>query len=135
VSPRFQNKEDKNKPILKKAQELMARMCGILEEEKELDSMTLQQCLNMYKNPLSYEALEAITQLSEVAAEAKKKKMDKKKKKKGVAVQDKEGKEKGAVVQDKESKKKGTATQDKESKKKKHTKVPKASSDAASVAT
>jgi hypothetical protein len=134
VSPRFQNKEDKNKPILKKAQELVARKCGILEEEKELDSMTLQQCLNMYKNPLSYEALEAITQLSEVAAEAKKKKMDKKKKK-GAAVQDKEGKEKGAVVQDKESKKKGTATQDKESKKKKHTKVPKASSDAASVAT
>jgi hypothetical protein len=53
---------------------------SILEEDKELDSMTLQQYLNMYKRPLSEEAMEAITQLSEVAAKKKKKKKDKKKK-------------------------------------------------------
>jgi hypothetical protein len=52
---------------------------SILEEDKELDSMTLQQYLNMYKRPLSEEAMEAITQLSEVAAKKKKKKKDKKK--------------------------------------------------------
>jgi hypothetical protein len=40
-SPRLQNKTDKGKPILKKAQELVARRCGILEEDKEMDSMTL----------------------------------------------------------------------------------------------
>jgi hypothetical protein len=54
---------------------------SILEEDKELDSTTLQQYLNMYKSPLSEEAMEAITQLSEVAAKKKKKKKDKKKKK------------------------------------------------------
>jgi hypothetical protein len=71
----------------------VAKKCGILEEEKELDSMALQQYLNMYKIPLSEEAMEAITQFSEVAAESKKKKNDKKK-------------YKCAIIQDNESKKK-----------------------------
>jgi hypothetical protein len=70
----------------------VAKKCGILEEEKELDSMALQQYLNMYKIPLSEEAMEAITQFSEVAAESKKKKNDKK--------------YKCAIIQDNESKKK-----------------------------
>jgi hypothetical protein len=77
-SPGLQDKEGKNKSILMKAQVLVARKYDILEEDKEMNSMTLQQYLNMYKSPLSEEAMEAITQLFEVAAKKKKGKKKKK---------------------------------------------------------
>jgi hypothetical protein len=65
---------------MKKAQELVARKCGILEEEQELDDMTLQKYLDMYKQPLNEESMQAIIKLTEVAGEKiKKKKKDKKK--------------------------------------------------------
>jgi hypothetical protein len=40
-SPRLEEKSTKDKPILKMAQELVAKRCGILKEDKELDTMTL----------------------------------------------------------------------------------------------
>jgi hypothetical protein len=58
----------------------VATKCGILEEEQELDDMTLQKYLDMYKQPLNEESMQAIIKLTEVAGEKiKKKKKDKKK--------------------------------------------------------
>jgi hypothetical protein len=37
------NKTKKGKTIIKQAQELVAKKCGIVQEDKEMDSMTLQQ--------------------------------------------------------------------------------------------
>jgi hypothetical protein len=79
-SPRPSAKTSKGKSIIKKAQDLIAKNCGILEEEKELDNMTLNQYLNLYKCPLTDESMEAIKTLSEVVVDKKKKKKDKKKK-------------------------------------------------------
>jgi hypothetical protein len=75
------NKTKKGKTIIKQAQELVAKKCGIVQEDKEMDSMTLQQYLDMYKQPLLNESMEAIVKLIEMTEEKKKKKMDKKKKK------------------------------------------------------
>jgi hypothetical protein len=107
-SPRLQNKEHNGKTIIKKAQELVARKCGILEEEDELDEMTLQQYLNMYKNPLNEEAMEAITKLSEVAVEKKIKKKDKKKKK-GACSRGRGSKADGKKISKKDNKVSGDA--------------------------
>jgi hypothetical protein len=72
----------KGKSILKKVQELIARKCGIVEEDKELDNTTLQQYVEMYKQPLSKESMQAIVDLTEVInARKKKKKKDRKEKK------------------------------------------------------
>jgi uridine kinase len=49
-----------------------------VDEGKQLDSMTLQQYLDMYKQPMSEESIEAITKLSEVIVEKKKKEKKKK---------------------------------------------------------
>jgi hypothetical protein len=96
---RQQTKNSAGKIIIKKAQELIANRCGFLEEGKERDNMTLQHYLNMYKNPLSEEAIEAIVKLTQVT-EVKKKTMKVGKKKKEVAetreqVAKMEGKKKG----------------------------------------
>jgi hypothetical protein len=64
------------------AQEVVAMKCGVLMEDKDLDNTTLQQYLDLYKHPLTDFSIEAITKLSEVAAEKKKKKREDKKKKK-----------------------------------------------------
>jgi hypothetical protein len=40
-SPRLQEQGSKGKTIIKKAQELVAKKCGILEEQQEMDQMTL----------------------------------------------------------------------------------------------
>lgn len=56
------------------AQELVARKCGILEEKQELDNMTLQKYLDLYKQPISEDSMEAIKKLAEVADINKKKK-------------------------------------------------------------
>jgi hypothetical protein len=75
---------DKEQKVLRKSPRLKVKdtkvkKCGIVEEEKQLYSRTLQQYLDMYKQSLSEESLEAIIKLSEVAVEKKKKKKEKKK--------------------------------------------------------
>jgi hypothetical protein len=85
-SPRLKAKSEKIKPVIKLAQELVAKKWGILEEEKEMDNMTLQQYIDMYKQPLNEDALDAIQALTKVADDVnskKKKKKDKKNKKEG----------------------------------------------------
>jgi hypothetical protein len=74
-------KNSAGKTMIKRAHELIAKNYGFLEEGKELDNMTLQQYLNMYKNPLSEETMEVIIKLTQVTEE-------------------KEGKKKKEVVED-----------------------------------
>lgn len=50
-SPRLKKKTTKGKSIIKSAQELVAKKCGILQEEEALENLTLQQYLDMYKQP------------------------------------------------------------------------------------
>jgi hypothetical protein len=73
---------DKEQEVLRKSPRLKVKdtkvkKCGIVEEEKQLYSRTLQQYLDMYKQLLSEESLEAIIKLSEVTVEKKKKKKEK----------------------------------------------------------
>jgi hypothetical protein len=63
----------KRKPAVQLAQELLAKKWGILDVEKEMESLTLRQYLDIYRKPLSQTAMEAIRKLTEVA-ELKKKK-------------------------------------------------------------
>jgi hypothetical protein len=51
----------------------------MLEEDQELDQLTLQQYSDKYKKPLSDQALEAITQLAKASEDNKRKKKLKKK--------------------------------------------------------
>jgi hypothetical protein len=78
-SHRLMGGATKNKSIIKKAQDLVARKCEIIEEE-ELDSMTLQNDLDLYKISCQ-ETMYAIQQLFDVVEEMKKKKKGKKEKK------------------------------------------------------
>lgn len=71
---RSKNKMKKQRVVIKLAQEVLARKWGILAQDKELESITLQQYLDIYKKPLSISAMQAIKSLSEVAELAKKKK-------------------------------------------------------------
>jgi hypothetical protein len=82
-SQRLKEKNDRGKPIIKMAQDLVAKKCGVIDEEKELDNMTLQSYIDMYKCPLSEDSMEAIKKLTEVASEKKKKKKSKQKEIKG----------------------------------------------------
>jgi hypothetical protein len=60
---------------------MLAKKWGILEEEKGLEDITLQQYVDMYRKPLSQSAMMAIRKLTDVAAMKKKRKeLDKKKK-------------------------------------------------------
>jgi hypothetical protein len=79
-SPRPKDKSAKGKPILKMAQELMAKKCGLLKVMEELDNMTPQNYLDMYKQPLSEESIVTMQKLTEVALEKKPKKKGKEKK-------------------------------------------------------
>jgi hypothetical protein len=86
-SRRISGKNSKGKSIMKVAQDLVTRKCDIVPEEEAMDNMTLQQYLDMYKEPLIEEAMSAIIKLK-VAEEKKKMKKGKKhkikkKKKKG----------------------------------------------------
>jgi hypothetical protein len=78
-SPRLQGKGTKNKSIIQMAQDLVARKCGIIHDEEDLDNIILQQYLDMYKHPLNDESIEAISKLAAVANEDKKKKKKDKK--------------------------------------------------------
>jgi hypothetical protein len=62
------------------AQELVAKKCGFLKDEEELDNMTLQNYLDMYKQPLSEESIATMQKLTEVALEKKPRKKGKEKK-------------------------------------------------------
>jgi predicted solute-binding protein len=77
-SPRRKKKPNQGKPILKMAQELVAKKCGLLKDEQQLDAMTIQQYLDVYRRQLSEQSMEAIRKLSEIAEEKKKKKKEKK---------------------------------------------------------
>jgi hypothetical protein len=48
-SPRLIAKGSKGKFVLKLAQDLIAKKCGIVSNEESLDDTTLQQYLDMYK--------------------------------------------------------------------------------------
>jgi hypothetical protein len=41
------------KCIVRLAQDLIAKKCGVILEDESLDNMTLLQYLNMYKEPLA----------------------------------------------------------------------------------
>jgi hypothetical protein len=73
-SPRLSGKGGTGKSVLRLAQDLVAKKCGIFHDEEALDEMTLQDYLNMYKEPLSNESMKAIVKLTEVAKEKKKSK-------------------------------------------------------------
>lgn len=61
------------------AQEVIAKKCGIVDEAHHLDTMTLQQYINLYKQPMTESSMKAIEKLSEITT---KKKIDKLKGKK-----------------------------------------------------
>lgn len=86
-SPRHKGKGAQGKSIIKRAQEIVACKCGIVEDNDHIDDMTLQQYINMYKQPLNEISRQAILKLTEVAVvsttKAKKKSKDKKKSKLG----------------------------------------------------
>jgi hypothetical protein len=66
-SHRLMGGATKNKSIIKKAHDIVARKCEIIEEE-ELDSMTLQNDLDLYKISCQ-ETMYAIQQLFDVVEE------------------------------------------------------------------
>jgi hypothetical protein len=77
-SPRLKKKNSGGKAIVKLAQDLVVKKCGILQEEESLDVMTLQQYQNIYNQPLTDQSPKAIQKLTEVVVEMKKKKKMKK---------------------------------------------------------
>jgi ABC-type transport system involved in cytochrome bd biosynthesis fused ATPase/permease subunit len=76
-SPRLKEKNREGKIITKLAQDLIAKKCGIISEEGNLEDLTLQQYLDLYKKPLSEPEMEAIMELTKVAKEMKKKRLHK----------------------------------------------------------
>jgi hypothetical protein len=95
---RLKENATKSKPIIKLAQELVVKKWGVLQEDKDLDSMTMKQYMDMYNQHLNEESIEAIEKLTEVAIDKKSKKVKKKKKK---------GKESLNSAAEKQEKKKG----------------------------
>jgi hypothetical protein len=73
-SPRLKAKENSDKSMIKLAQHLIAKKCGIIEEDENLDAITMQHYLDVYRKPLTDDSLEAIHKLTEIAVEKKKKK-------------------------------------------------------------
>jgi hypothetical protein len=109
-SPRLKKKNSGGKAIVKLAQDLVVKKCGILQEEESLDVMTLQQYQNIYNQPLTDQSPKAIQKLTEVAVEMKnKKKMKKGKRAKSQSDSQEhqiKGEKKQKVAQDKQKKKK-----------------------------
>lgn len=95
-SPRLKDKSKNGKSIIKKAQEMVARKCGIIQEEDSMDDMTLQQYINMYKQPLNETSRQAILKLTEVTS-ASTNKAKKKSKEKKKSTKDMEKSEKGEM--------------------------------------
>jgi hypothetical protein len=59
-NPRTKEKSSKGKSIVKLAQDLIAKKWGVIPDDKALDNMTLQQYLNLYKEPLDESSTQAI---------------------------------------------------------------------------
>jgi predicted solute-binding protein len=51
------------------AQDLVAKKCEIIDNEEELDQMTLKHYLNMYNMPLFEQSMKAVLELTEVAVD------------------------------------------------------------------
>jgi hypothetical protein len=51
--PSLKAKKDSGKSITRSAQDLVAKKCGVIQQEDSLDDMTLQEYLQLYKHPLS----------------------------------------------------------------------------------
>jgi hypothetical protein len=78
-SPRLKEKNNGGKTIVKLAQDLIAKKCGIIKEDETLD---------MYKKPLTEQTMDAIIKLTKVTDEKKKKKQKKEKKEKKIKKKD-----------------------------------------------
>jgi hypothetical protein len=117
-SPRLKKKNSGGKTIVKLAQDLVVKKCGILQEEESLDVMTLQQYQNIYNQPLTDQSPKAIQKLTEVAVEMKNKKkmMTGKRAKSQSDSQEHQikGQKKQKVAQDKQKKKKDKKKKKKE---------------------
>lgn len=98
LSPRLKSKNKLNKPVVKLAQEALAVKWGILEDSQALDDLTLKQYIDIYKKPLSVEAMAAISKLTEVASKKKKMKKSMKTVGKGAAKVTKAKKQAGMPV-------------------------------------
>lgn len=70
-SPRLKKKLSQNKPTVRLAQEVLAMKWGIIEHDKALEELTLQQYLDIYRKPLTPGAMDAIKKLSQVAQKKK----------------------------------------------------------------
>jgi hypothetical protein len=73
-SPRLKSKLPKEKSITRLAQDLVDKKCGVLQEEESLDDMTLQRYLQLYKQPLLEDSMQAIVKLTDVAVDKQSKK-------------------------------------------------------------
>jgi hypothetical protein len=73
-SPRLQKKNNSGKAVIKLAQDLVAKKCGIIHNDESLDQMTLKKYLDLYQQPLTDKYMEAILKLTEVAVDKAKKK-------------------------------------------------------------
>lgn len=72
-SPRLKGRLSSGKPVIKMAKELVAKECGVIKENQKLDSMTLQQYINLYRCPLTKGSVQVIMKLTEEANKRKKK--------------------------------------------------------------
>lgn len=70
-SPRLKAKLNKGKSVTLMAQEIIAKKCGILDEAHQLDTMTLQQYINMYKQPMTEDRMKAIEKPTEITVKKK----------------------------------------------------------------
>jgi hypothetical protein len=70
---RLKKKNTNGKTIIHLAQNLVAKKCGLIQEDEALDKMTLQSYLDLYMQPLSEESNQAILKLTEVVVDKAKK--------------------------------------------------------------
>jgi hypothetical protein len=73
-TPRLKKKNNSGKAIIHLAQDLVAKKCGVIKEDESLDKMTLQNYLDLYKQPLTDSSTQAIMKLTKVAVDKVKKK-------------------------------------------------------------
>jgi hypothetical protein len=66
-SPKIKRNIKKHKPAVKLAQEVLAKKWGILDVDKEMEELTLQQYIDLYRRSLSQHAIAAVRKLTEVA--------------------------------------------------------------------